>query len=248
MELKQAIDKAVQDFGDEILKEKRLIGILADYNAFEDMPYAKNMLNSLYQGGEGEQLYTARTTNDNLLFDNVAYNIANKYGYAEDKMQQVVMAFAVQGYQPNEDTTTYPQDTTAPPQYTPPQPTPPHIQPQIEPPQPEPNQPWNRPTIPFSDPNDKESLSVQVRAIFGVVAFLYNFLAYAVGWGWLFLSVPLTGYYIVIVCGYAPKKVSLYLFIALTAIMATVALPLPWWTVLVACVLSVIWSVSISED
>ncbi|MBO7598778.1 MAG: hypothetical protein J6T70_17205 [Bacteroidales bacterium] len=263
MELKQAIDKAIQDFGSEILKEKRLISILSDYQAFEDMPYAKNMLNSLYKNGDGERLYLARTTNDNSMLNNIAYNIVNKEGYAEDKTRNVLMSFALQGYQE----VAYTQiEQPVPPQYQ--QTPPPYFKPQIEQPvsprYQQPPTPYiapqivqqytnnnysvNSPSYSLSDPTDKKYMSKEAKILFSVIAIIYDIIAYFVGWGWLFLSVPLTAYYIMILSSDPPKKQGVYFFAAVTAIMLTVFLPIPWWSILIAIAVSFVGCFFVTDD
>lgn len=93
MKLNQAIAKAVQDFGNKILKDTKLIGILSDYEAFDDMPSAKDMLRQIYQKGYGVQIYNAYTARDVMQINAIRKAIVDRYGYDSKNVTQIFNGF-----------------------------------------------------------------------------------------------------------------------------------------------------------
>ncbi len=85
-------------------------------------------------------------------------------------------------------------------------------------------------------------LPTSTRIIFIFLVLLYNYLAFITGWGWLFLTIPLSlTYYALCVENKLPKVVHIGGFIALSVIILTIIAPFPWWTVIVALIASGIY-------
>ena len=78
-----------------------------------------------------------------------------------------------------------------------------------------------------------KSLSITTKIFFSVISLLYAVFSYFVGWGWLFVSIPLTIYFLIILFN-TKKEMEIFAFVSLTAIMITILTPLPWWTILMA--------------
>jgi len=96
MELSKAIKKVVDTNGIEILKDQqKLIGILSDYKAFEDMPNARYMLKQIYQNGYSEQIYNAYQNKDLTQINALKSTIAEKMGYDSHKLTQIFNGFNV---------------------------------------------------------------------------------------------------------------------------------------------------------
>lgn len=49
--LYEAIKKAIQLFGHEILTERKIVNILSDYGAFATLPTTKTVLKNMVEGG-----------------------------------------------------------------------------------------------------------------------------------------------------------------------------------------------------
>ena len=56
MKLQDALKKIIKEFGMSVLKEKRLVSILADYKVFDDYPAAKQVMKSIVEDGYGKEL------------------------------------------------------------------------------------------------------------------------------------------------------------------------------------------------
>ncbi len=96
MELSKAIKKVVGTNGVEILKDQqKLIGILSDYQAFEDMPNARYMLKQIYQNGYSEQIFNAYQSKDLTQINALKSTIAEKMGYDSHKLTQIFNGFNV---------------------------------------------------------------------------------------------------------------------------------------------------------
>jgi len=92
-----------------------------------------------------------------------------------------------------------------------------------------------------NDDVDNDDISTITKIIFATVGMLGNYFAYNVGWGWLFMTVPLTFSLIVALIEKSfEKKKRIKMFVSYMAILITILAPLPWWCVLIACVLSCI--------
>ena len=88
---------------------------------------------------------------------------------------------------------------------------------------------------------NNDDISTITKIIFATVGMLGNYFAYNVGWGWLFMTVPLTFFLIVALIEKSfEKKKRIKMFVSYMAILITILAPLPWWCVLIACVLSCI--------
>lgn len=79
MELNQAIKKAVDKYGVEILKERYLLGHFFDDNAFES-DAIKNELRRIYDAGYGKRIFDAYSAKDIDKINAVKHSIINKYG------------------------------------------------------------------------------------------------------------------------------------------------------------------------
>ena len=90
-----------------------------------------------------------------------------------------------------------------------------------------------------------EAFSVELpkstKIIFLVIAVLYNYLAFKAGWGWLFLTIPLSLFYYTCVESLMTKSVQIGMFIALSVIMLTILAPFPWWMVIIAIIVAGIY-------
>ena len=79
MELNQAIKKAVDKNGVDILKERHLLGHIFDDNAFGS-DAIKNELRRIYDAGYGNRIFDAYSAKDIDQINAVKHSIINKYG------------------------------------------------------------------------------------------------------------------------------------------------------------------------
>lgn len=84
---------------------------------------------------------------------------------------------------------------------------------------------------------EKNSVDVSknVRYAFTIIAIVLTYLSFEAGWAWLFLTIPLTYYYILnILSRWTMKKVQIVVFAIYTAIMLSIILPIKWsWVALI---------------
>ena len=85
MELSEAIDRIIQEFGKDIIAEKRFVYMIADYFSFRDNPAEKRVLSALVNDG-----YTARLLNLNegidvsIITNQIVEEVCRNYGFRED--------------------------------------------------------------------------------------------------------------------------------------------------------------------
>lgn len=93
MEFKQAIKQIVQEQGVKVLSERRVISILLDIHAFENMSYAKKMLTQIYQEGYGERIYKAYVAKDITQVNAIKKSIVDTYGFDNEKVTKIFSGF-----------------------------------------------------------------------------------------------------------------------------------------------------------
>lgn len=95
MNLDQAIQQIISENGAEILKERRLIGFLSDYQAFEQFPYAANMLRQIYANGCGQKMYELYINKDKTETTAFIFELRNKFGFDTNMVAKVLNAFSL---------------------------------------------------------------------------------------------------------------------------------------------------------
>lgn len=95
MKLSEAIIKTINNCGVDILKEQRFISVLSDFQAFEDLKYAKNMLKQIYQNGFGIHIYNAYIAKDITQVGAIKSSIANNLGFDYQKVSEIFDGFDV---------------------------------------------------------------------------------------------------------------------------------------------------------
>ncbi len=96
MKLNEAVQKAINYCGVEILKEERLVSILTDFQAFDELRFAKNILKNIYANKYGEYIYNAYTQqNGGENIDKMIYQFSNDLGFSEDKIRLVLSEMGI---------------------------------------------------------------------------------------------------------------------------------------------------------
>ena len=95
MNLSQAIQTIISDYGADILKERRFVGLLLDYQAFEQMPYAANMLRQIYANGYGTKIYTLYLSKEQTETAAFLSELRNKLGFDVEMLSKVLVEFSL---------------------------------------------------------------------------------------------------------------------------------------------------------
>ncbi len=96
MELSEAIDKIIQEFGKDIIAEKRFVYMIADYYSFRDNPAEKRVLSALVNDG-----YTARLLNLNegidvsIITNQIVEEVCRNYGFREKLVKSVLSCLVI---------------------------------------------------------------------------------------------------------------------------------------------------------
>lgn len=81
MELHKAIKQLIESYGVDILNDNRLLNILGDYKAFEEVPASKYILRDIVAEGAIKRLSGCSHDNIELTIKNLSSDIVKKYGY-----------------------------------------------------------------------------------------------------------------------------------------------------------------------
>ncbi len=95
MNLDQAIKKIINDHGADILKERRLVSMLSDLQAFGQLPYAANMLKLIYANGYGTKIHQLYNNQDQTEIAAFLSELRNKLGFDIDMLGKVLYAFSL---------------------------------------------------------------------------------------------------------------------------------------------------------
>ena len=95
MNLDQAIKKIINDHGTDILKDRRLVSMLSDLQAFGQLPYAANMLRQIYANGYGTKIHQLYCSQDQIEVAAFLSELRNKLGFDMDMLGKVLHAFSL---------------------------------------------------------------------------------------------------------------------------------------------------------
>jgi hypothetical protein len=95
MNLDQAIKKIINDYGVDILKERRLVSLLSDHQAFGQLPYAANMLRQIYANGYGTKIHKLYCNKDMTEVAAFQSELRNKLGFDVEMLGKVLYAFSL---------------------------------------------------------------------------------------------------------------------------------------------------------
>ena len=95
MNLDQAIKKIISDNGADILKERRFVSLLSDYQAFGQLPYAANMLRQIYANGYGTKIHKLYLSKDKTETAAFLSELRNKLGFDIEMLAKVLYAFSL---------------------------------------------------------------------------------------------------------------------------------------------------------
>ena len=95
MNLDQAIKKIINDHGADILKERRVVSMLSDLQAFGQLPYAANMLRHIYDNGYGTKIHQLYCSQDQTEVAAFLSELRNKLGFDENMLKKILYAFSL---------------------------------------------------------------------------------------------------------------------------------------------------------
>lgn len=92
MKLQEAIVSILESKGTNIFKNVLVVNVLSDYNAFVEMPAAKNVLKNMILEGVMDKLLFAHDNNINVQnnFQSYLHELCEKYGFREDVSSYVL--------------------------------------------------------------------------------------------------------------------------------------------------------------
>ena len=80
MTLQEALNKAVKEFGKDVLIEPRLLNILNDYHGFDEMPASRYILRMMQSDGCVSKIFHAPNLNE-LQKNRIARRLKNQFGF-----------------------------------------------------------------------------------------------------------------------------------------------------------------------
>ena len=94
--LKQSIRQIVNDFGPDIINNKNLVNIVADYYSFDRNPAVRNILKAIVSGGYTVKISQLKTSKGDPCIDLERYagEIEQSWGFSKDRVRFVLSCFA----------------------------------------------------------------------------------------------------------------------------------------------------------
>lgn len=89
MALQEALIKAVNEFGKDVLTEPRLLNILNDYHGFDEMPYARFILKELQNDGI-LAVIIKMVSFDQLKTKQISQRIHNRFGFDIASVEHII--------------------------------------------------------------------------------------------------------------------------------------------------------------
>ena len=90
MELRQALNKAIQEFGKTVLTEPRLLNILNDFHGFDEMPAARLILRIIQEEGHMSQLVTSAESLNKPAISQIPYKINKQFGFETELVESII--------------------------------------------------------------------------------------------------------------------------------------------------------------
>jgi hypothetical protein len=82
-----AIKKCIDAFGKDIIKDKKIVNILADYHAYDGKPAFKHVFSAIVNGGYAKHLLDGKNQQVQIMRD--IAEISNDYGFRKELVQEV---------------------------------------------------------------------------------------------------------------------------------------------------------------
>lgn len=91
MELDKAIKKIVDDFGINVIAERRFFNMVADYYSFRENPAEKRVLSAIVNDGYSARLLIIGNSDDSsIILNQIVNDICKNYGFREDLVLGVI--------------------------------------------------------------------------------------------------------------------------------------------------------------
>jgi hypothetical protein len=85
--LSDAIKKCIKSFGKDIIKDAKIINVLADYHAYDGNPAIKHVISAIVSGGYANHIVDGKNLQVQLIKD--IADISNDYGFRKELVQEV---------------------------------------------------------------------------------------------------------------------------------------------------------------
>lgn len=90
MELSDVINRIIQEFGKEVIAEKRFVYMISDYFSFRDNPAEKRVLTAIVNDGYSAKLLNLKEDSVAVIVKKNIDEISKLYGFREDLVTSVV--------------------------------------------------------------------------------------------------------------------------------------------------------------
>jgi len=88
MKLQESLRKTIREYGISVIREKRLMGYLADYRAFDDYPAVRDVMKAIVSGNSGKELCRLTTEAGDEEFlrfaDNLKDSLSGDLGFRQE--------------------------------------------------------------------------------------------------------------------------------------------------------------------
>lgn len=90
MELREALNRAILEFGKDVLTEPRLLNILNDFHGFDEMPAARLILRIIQEEGHMSQLVTSAESLNKPAISQIPYKINKQFGFETELVESII--------------------------------------------------------------------------------------------------------------------------------------------------------------
>lgn len=90
MELREALNRAILEFGKDVLFEPRLLNILNDFHGFDEMPAARLILRVIQEEGHMSQLVTSAESLNKPAISQIPYKINKRFGLETGLVENII--------------------------------------------------------------------------------------------------------------------------------------------------------------
>lgn len=89
--LQEAINRIIQEFGKDIIAEKRFVYMIADYYSFRDNPAEKRVLSALVNDGYTARLLDNKEGSDiSIVTNQIVEEVCRNYGFRKDLVSDIL--------------------------------------------------------------------------------------------------------------------------------------------------------------
>lgn len=94
MGLSETINIIIDEFGKEIIAEKRFVYMIADYYSFRDNPAQRRVLSVIVNDGYSARLLSLMDGSESIVTNQIVEEVCRNYGYRKDLVSEVIYDIA----------------------------------------------------------------------------------------------------------------------------------------------------------